>query len=142
MKTSFKSKDVISSTRPLQLLHMDLFGPTRMLSLGGKKYGSITGKKYGFTSMHINMSSSRSLRYFIREFKMKEFFVFLLLEAIMELSLRILSLNHYVKRMTFSTTFLHREHFNKMGWLKGIIELCKKWQGLYFVKTHFLNTFG
>ena len=27
-KTSFKSKSHISTTRPLQLLHMDLFGPS------------------------------------------------------------------------------------------------------------------
>ena len=38
IKTSFKSKDVVSTTRLLQLLHMDLFEPTRTLSLGGKKY--------------------------------------------------------------------------------------------------------
>jgi transposase InsO family protein len=37
-KVSFKSKNVISTTRPLQLLHMDLFGPTRTPSLGGRYY--------------------------------------------------------------------------------------------------------
>ncbi|XP_050217107.1 uncharacterized protein LOC126667985 [Mercurialis annua] len=31
-KSSFKSKNVVSTTRPLQLLHMDLFGPTRFAS--------------------------------------------------------------------------------------------------------------
>ena len=37
-KNSFKSKDIISTSRPLQLLHMDLFGLTQTLSLSGKKY--------------------------------------------------------------------------------------------------------
>ena len=37
-RASFKSKDEISSSRPLQLLHMDLFGPTQTRSLGGKHY--------------------------------------------------------------------------------------------------------
>jgi len=37
-KNSFKPKDAISTSRPLELLHMDLFGPTQTLSLGGKKY--------------------------------------------------------------------------------------------------------
>src|SRR5262249_2064672 len=37
-KNSFKSKDAISTSRPLELLHIDLFGPTQTLSLGGKKY--------------------------------------------------------------------------------------------------------
>jgi len=40
-KTSFKFKDVVSTSGPLQLLHLNLFGPTRMLSLGGKKYGFV-----------------------------------------------------------------------------------------------------
>ena len=38
---SFKSKNVVSTSRPLELLHMDLFGPTRTTSLGGKKYGLV-----------------------------------------------------------------------------------------------------
>jgi len=30
-----------SIARPLELLHMNLFGPARTLSLGGKKYGLV-----------------------------------------------------------------------------------------------------
>jgi transposase InsO family protein len=37
-ETSHPSKTIISSTRCLQLLHMDLFGPPSHASLGGKKY--------------------------------------------------------------------------------------------------------
>ncbi|KAI3735667.1 hypothetical protein L6452_15175 [Arctium lappa] len=37
-KTSFKSKQVSSVTSPLQLLHMDLFGPVNIQSIAGKKY--------------------------------------------------------------------------------------------------------
>ncbi|KAJ6842176.1 uncharacterized protein M6B38_302290 [Iris pallida] len=37
-KSVFKSKNAVSTTRPLQLLHMDLFGPSRIASLGGKLY--------------------------------------------------------------------------------------------------------
>ena len=32
----FKSINMLDTTRPLQLLHMDLFGPSRILSLGEK----------------------------------------------------------------------------------------------------------
>ena len=35
MKSSFKIKNVVSSLRPLELLHMDFFGPSRTMSLGG-----------------------------------------------------------------------------------------------------------
>ena len=35
-KISFKFKNIVSTSRPLQLLHMDLIGPFRTMSLGGK----------------------------------------------------------------------------------------------------------
>lgn len=38
IKSSFKSINDISTSSPLELLHMDLFGPSRTLSLGGKRY--------------------------------------------------------------------------------------------------------
>ena len=37
-RVSFKSKNIILPTRPLELLHMDLFGSTRTTSLGEKRY--------------------------------------------------------------------------------------------------------
>ncbi|KAJ6816220.1 uncharacterized protein M6B38_417750 [Iris pallida] len=40
-KSAFKSKNAISTTRPLQLLYMDLFGPNRIASLGGKLYAFV-----------------------------------------------------------------------------------------------------
>lgn len=36
-KLSFKAKKEVSTSRPLELLHMDLCGPIRVLSRGGKK---------------------------------------------------------------------------------------------------------
>ena len=32
---------MVSTSRPLELLHLDLFGPTRTTSLGGNKYGLV-----------------------------------------------------------------------------------------------------
>jgi len=34
IKHSFKLKNVVSTSKPLELLHMDLFGPSRTISLG------------------------------------------------------------------------------------------------------------
>jgi len=34
-KVSFKSKNIVSTERPSEMLHMDLFGPSRTMSLGG-----------------------------------------------------------------------------------------------------------
>ena len=41
VKASFKAKNIISTNRPLQLLHMDLFGPSRTMSLGGNYYALV-----------------------------------------------------------------------------------------------------
>ena len=41
VSTSHHSKNLISTNLPLELLHLDLFGPTRTLSLGGNKYGLV-----------------------------------------------------------------------------------------------------
>jgi hypothetical protein len=35
------SKNVMTTSRPLELLHMDLFGPVAYLSIGGSKYGHV-----------------------------------------------------------------------------------------------------
>ncbi|XLR02809.1 hypothetical protein S83_069007, partial [Arachis hypogaea] len=45
-KSSFKPKEDISTKRPLELLHIYLFGPTRTQSLGGKHYGLVIVDDY------------------------------------------------------------------------------------------------
>jgi len=39
--SSFKIKNVVSSLKPLELLHMDLFGSSRTMSLGGNYYALV-----------------------------------------------------------------------------------------------------
>jgi transposase InsO family protein len=39
--TNLLGKNVITTSRPLELLHMDLFGPGAYLSIGGSKYGLV-----------------------------------------------------------------------------------------------------
>ena len=38
VKNSFKSKRFVSTSKPLELLHIDLCGPMRIMSRGGKRY--------------------------------------------------------------------------------------------------------
>ncbi|CAN1336948.1 Retrovirus-related Pol polyprotein from transposon TNT 1-94 [Linum perenne] len=40
-KTSFKSVYFISTNKPLELIHLDLFGPSNVQSLGGKSYAFV-----------------------------------------------------------------------------------------------------
>ena len=46
VKTSFKSKDIVSTSRPLELLHIDLFGPDSTASIFGSKYGLVIVEDY------------------------------------------------------------------------------------------------
>jgi hypothetical protein len=41
LSTTHPSKNVMTTSRPLELLHMDLFGPVAYLSMGGSKYGLV-----------------------------------------------------------------------------------------------------
>jgi len=41
VKNSFKIKNVVSSLKPLELLHMDLFGPSRTMNLSGNYYALV-----------------------------------------------------------------------------------------------------
>ena len=59
VRNSFKSKNLISTFKPLELLHVDLFGPMDVLSMGGKSYGlsslMIILGSLGFIFLHIKM---------------------------------------------------------------------------------------
>ena len=46
VKSSFKAKDIVSTSRPLELLHIDLFGPVNTASLYGNKYGLVIVDDY------------------------------------------------------------------------------------------------
>ena len=45
-KVPFKAKNVVSTSRPLELLHIDLFGPVKTESIGGKRYGMVIVDDY------------------------------------------------------------------------------------------------
>ena len=88
LKSSFKSKNVVSTTRPLELLHIDLFGPTQTQSLGGKRYGFVIIDDYSrFTWVYFlahKHESFKVFKYSTRECKMKKAFALLLSEVTME----------------------------------------------------------
>ncbi|WCJ26514.1 Retrovirus-related Pol polyprotein from transposon RE1 [Euphorbia peplus] len=61
-RSSFKTKKVISTKRPLELLHMDLFGPVQPMSMGGKKYAFVIVDDYSrFTWVILLSSKDESL---------------------------------------------------------------------------------
>jgi transposase InsO family protein len=40
------AKNIMTTTRPMEMLHIDLFGPTTYISIGGNKYGIIIVDDY------------------------------------------------------------------------------------------------
>jgi len=46
VKSSFKSNNIASTQKPLELLHIDLFGPVRTASLARKQYGFVIVDDY------------------------------------------------------------------------------------------------
>jgi hypothetical protein len=41
VETHNHAKNIMTTTRPLEMLHMDLFGPVTYISIGGNKYGPV-----------------------------------------------------------------------------------------------------
>jgi hypothetical protein len=57
--STHQSKNVMTTSRPLELLHMDLFGPVAYLSIRGSKYGLVIVDDFpaslGFSFCRINL---------------------------------------------------------------------------------------
>jgi transposase InsO family protein len=73
------SKNVMTTTRPLELLHMDLFGPVAYLSIGGSKYGLVIVDDFpaslGYSFLQDKTETQGTLKRFLRraqnEFELK-----------------------------------------------------------------------
>jgi hypothetical protein len=46
VRTHHHAKNIITTTRSLEMLHMDLFGPVAYISIGGNKYGLVIVDDY------------------------------------------------------------------------------------------------
>ena len=67
VRNSFKSKNLVFTYRPLELLHVDLFGPMDVLSMGGKSYGFVIVDDYSrFTWVYFLAYKDEALHTFIR----------------------------------------------------------------------------
>ncbi|XP_070039015.1 uncharacterized protein [Nicotiana tomentosiformis] len=72
-RNSFKNNDIVSTSKPLQLLHMDLFEPTRTASIGGKLYAFVIVDDYSRFAWVIFLSHKdealKNLRYSVKRSK-------------------------------------------------------------------------
>ena len=76
VRSSFKSKNLVTTFWPLELLHIDLFGPMDVISMGGKSYGFVIVDDYSrFTwciFLLIKMKHCLCLLSNVRIYKMKK----------------------------------------------------------------------
>ena len=57
VKNSFKSKRCVSTSRPLEILHIDLCGPMRTMSRGGKRYVCMIVDDYSYFTWTLFLGS-------------------------------------------------------------------------------------
>jgi len=73
VKTSFKSKRCVSTSRPLEILHIDLCGPMRTMSREGKRYVCVIVDDYShFTWTLFLASKDESFEKFVAFIKKVE----------------------------------------------------------------------
>ncbi|KAJ4805895.1 Pol [Rhynchospora pubera] len=66
-KSSFKTKEIISTSQPLQLLHMDLFGPINVLSISKKRYVFVVVDDYSrFTWVFFLAHKEEAFDHFVK----------------------------------------------------------------------------
>jgi hypothetical protein len=114
------SKNVMTTSRPLELLHMDLFGPVAYLSIGGSKYGLVVIDDFSrFTWVFFLQDKSETqgtLKRFLRraqnefELKVKR------LEATMGPSSRTFKWRSFLRRKESSTSSSLPTHHSKTVW--------------------------
>ena len=129
VRSSFKPKSTVSTTKPLELLHMDLCGPMRVQSRGGKRYVFVIVDDYSRFTWTLFLATKDET------FTMFEIFTKLVQKKFNKEIISIRS-DHglefensqflqLILQMGLSITSQHLEHHNKMVQLRGKIEHWK-----------------
>ena len=110
---------MISTSRPLQLLHMDLFGSSRTSSFGGKYYCLVIVDDFSRFIWVIFLATKDEpfplFTRLARKVQNEKNYVITSVRSDHGRELEIISLNHIVLNREYDITFLHLQHHNKMG---------------------------
>ena len=124
VRSSFKPKNLVSTSRPLKLLHIDLFGPMDVISMGDKSYGFVIVDDFSrFIWVYFLAHKDEALHTFIKHCKK--------IQNEKGLTLANIKSDHggefknhgFVRKMVIAIIFQLLELLNKIGLLKGKIEL-------------------
>ena len=118
-KTSFKAKKIVSTSSPLELIHINLFGPVKTTYINGKKYGRVIVDDYSrwtWVKFLKHKDGSYSISAFFcsqvqneKDCKISEF------EVIMVENLKIRILKNFLIQMAWYMIFLVLELHKEMG---------------------------
>ena len=120
IKNSFKNKNFISTSRPLKLLHIDLFGSSRTPSLGGKSYAYVIADDFSRYTWVLFLSKKNEAFYEFSKFCNKiqnetGFTITCIKSDHRRGNLKILILKTIAMSMELTTIFWLLELLNKMG---------------------------
>ena len=139
IKTSFKNKNFISTLRPLELLHMDLFELSRTTSLGGKSYAFVIVDDFSRYTWVLFLAHKNDVFHefskFCTKIQNEKGFTISFLRSDHGREFENVNLRVFVMIKELNIHFQLLELPNKMGLLKGKIEPCTKWQEPFFMKT-------
>src|ERR1041384_1797664 len=138
-KKHHSAKTTMTTTRPLELLHMDLFGPQNYASLGGNKYGLVIVDDFSRYTWVLFLEDKSKVVDIFKTFAKRA-------QTEYEVSLKHIRSdngtefkNTHIKDFLMPMVLLMNSllliHLNKMVWLKGGIELLFKWPELCLLNT-------
>jgi len=107
IKNSFKLKNVVSSSKPLELLRMDLFGPSRTMSLGGNSYALVTVDDFSRYTWTLFLESKSDAFSAFKNLARR-------LQNTKSNNIKMRNSKKFVRRWGSCTIFLHQELLNKM----------------------------
>ena len=145
-----KKIDSLTTKRPVEPLHMDLMGPTKFESIGGKKYiffltvddfSRLTWVRF-LHDKSETFTVYSDLWYLLIADNGQNSEGFLVYTQIMELSFKIQTSLLFVLGMALNMSSLHQKHHNKMEWFNGKFMWFKRRHGLCCIAKTYPNDFG
>ncbi|RDY06981.1 hypothetical protein CR513_08951, partial [Mucuna pruriens] len=132
VKGSFESKNIISTSRPLELLHIDQFSPTRIASISGKHYGLVVVDDYSKWTWVMFLThkdeSFKVFYIFYKKVQNKKAINIASIKSDHGENLKMKTFKGSMKNMVSFIIFPIQEHHNIMDLWKGKIYIFKRWK--------------
>ena len=124
-KSTHPKVNVVATSRPLELLHVDLMGPTKTESMGGKSYIVVVVNDFSRYSwvefLREKLKACEKMEKLCKKLQNEKGVPIAKSEVTMGRSLRMLDLKHFAKSMVSRRNSQPQRLHNKMGLLKGRI---------------------